>query len=245
MLEAGEGGVPPPPDLPVESSSPPRPAPSDSPSGTSSDRTNIADFAQMYALSRNPFGIGAILPMILLAFIGLEGFLLAINGGVFGSNPDPQVYYRLVGGFGVITTGLLLIPAVVLRGEITFDGRGITMSVGRNRIEATWDQVVGLVYTQDAGVCVKTRGQRQTRPSIRTAGGLKAADGEALIPIRLFGDRRFSILYEIRDRVPEAAWRPALEAADPPGTRRPIAVYTLAVLLGILSVTAVALHYVH
>ena len=41
----------------------------------------------------------------------------------------------------------------------------------------------------------------------------------------MFGDRQFSILYDIRDRLPEASWRPALERVGSRSQWRILAYY--------------------
>ena len=201
--------------------------------GAADDSTGpltIAQYSQLYAVSRNPFGLAAILPLILFAFIGLEIGLLA--------NIDVD---KLLGGFMIVSTGLLLIPAVVLKGFITFDDKGINMRFGKQTLSASCDKVAVLTYEQDSGVCVLLKGQTQSRPKIRVAGGLHAEDGgEAIIPIRFFGDRRFAILYEVRDRVPESAWKHALQQAQPGSSRRPLIIYGLTVLFGIGCMIAVA-----
>jgi hypothetical protein len=204
---------------------------SGSSAGTRAPMT-IAQYSQMYTVSRNPFGPAAILPALVLAFLALEIGLIynwSIN--------------ELLGGFLIICTGLLLVPAVALRGSITFDDQGITFRNGKKSITATWNQVTGLTYDRDSGVCVSLKGQTQSQPVIRSAGGLRAAEGEAVIPIRYFGDRRFAILYEIRDRVPESAWREALSHAESPASKRPLIIYAGVVLLGIGSIVAVAINY--
>lgn len=195
----------------------------------SSDLT-IAKYSQLYAVSRNPFGLAAVLPLVLFSFIGLEVGLLT-------SVPVD----KLMAAFMIITAGLLLIPAVVLKGYITFDDEGIALRFGKRTLSASWDKVAGLTYEQDSGVCVLLKGQTQSQPRIRLAGGLHADEnGEAVIPIRFFGDRRFAILYEVRDRVPESAWKHALQQAQPGSSRRPLIIYSLTVLFAIGCMVAVA-----
>ena len=41
-------------------------------------------------------------------------------------------------------------------------------------------------------------------------GGLSARDGNVTIPLRMFGDRQFSIIYDLREQLPEPKWVPAL-----------------------------------
>ncbi len=195
----------------------------------------IAEYAQLYSVSRNPFGIAAVLPLIIFAFIGLE------VGVLYNVATD-----QLLGAFMIVSTGLLLIPAVVLRGDVTFDDEGIQLRYGKRSITAPWNCVQGLSFRRDCGVCVVLKGQTQTAERIRIPGGLEATrGGEAFIPLRFFGDRRFAILYEIRDRVPAGAWQNALANERPPSSRRPLLVYGLTVLFGAAAMIAVAIAETH
>jgi hypothetical protein len=47
----------------------------------------------------------------------------------------------------------------------------------------------------------------------------------------MFGDRQFSILYDVRDRLPESAWRDAVERANARSTPRIQAVYAITVAI--------------
>ena len=209
------------------------------PDGSTVRPMSIARYSQLYAVSRNPFGLALILPLIVFSFIGLEAVLLiVIAWGDFNYASAKTI----LTGFLIITTGLMLIPAVVLRGYITFDDKGIEMRYAKQRLAATWDKVAGLTYERDSGVCVLLKGQEQSQPKITVAGGLRAREGgEAVIPIRFFGDRRFAILYEVRDRVPESAWKHALQQAQPGGSRRPLIIYALTVAFGAACMVAVAI----
>lgn len=174
--------------------------------------------------------MSAILPLLTFAFLGLA----------FGLIFDWPVQ-ESVAAFLLITLGLLLIPAMTLRGDATLNDEGLTFRSGRQTISATWAQVSGLVYRPDCGICIHTRGQTQSPTVIKAPGGLSARDGEGFIPVRYFGDRRFAIMYEIRDHIPDAAWRRSLDATQPDSALHPRFVYALAVAFSILSVAAVVI----
>jgi hypothetical protein len=184
-----------------------------------------------YAVTRNPFAIWSILPGIALAFAALAMAITFIN--------DATLATTAVGGFLVVTLGLLLIPAVSLKGSLSLTHDGITFERGKDHLTASWEQVQGIVNRRDAGLCLVIKDPQTTRQSWRLPGGFGVSGGEARIPLRFFGDRQFSILYDIRDRLPESAWRPALEQAQPRGTWRILAVYA-----GTVAVCGTALYAV-
>lgn len=195
-----------------------------------------------YAVSRNPFAIWAILPLVTLSFVALafaEFFgddTVAINW--FGNTSVTSV---TVIAFAIIALGLMLIPAVVLKGSLNLTHDGVTFERGKDHLTAGWDQVTGLVYRRDAGLCMTMEGARQTRSSIRLPGGFNATDGSVRIPLRMFGDRQFSILYDMRDRLPEASWLPAVEQVKERSPRMNLAIYAGVVLISALAVIAVAI----
>ena len=94
------------------------------------------------------------------------------------------------------------------------------------------------MHTRDAGLCMTVRGQQQTKKHWKLPGGFRADGQSAQIPLRFFGDRQFSILYDIRERLNERAWRPALEQAErrTRSTIRCDLVYGAAVAIGGLAV---------
>src|ERR1700737_3011314 len=95
-----------------------------------------------YAVTTNPFAISAILPSVTVAFIGLAVAMLYIN--------DSYLAGIAVGAFVVITAGLMLIPAVALKGSLNLTHDGITFARGKQHLTAGWDQVTGLVNRRDA-----------------------------------------------------------------------------------------------
>ncbi|MFN2582813.1 MAG: hypothetical protein ABR498_08755, partial [Candidatus Dormibacteria bacterium] len=114
---------------------------------------------------------------------------------------------------------------------------GITFARGKHHFTAGWDQVVGVVNKRDAGLCLVMRNPQTTNQNWRMPGGFHVNGIEAQIPLRYFGDRQFSILYDIRDRLPEQAWRAALDKAS----KRP-AWMILAVYGGTVAVCGLALY---
>jgi hypothetical protein len=179
-------------------------------------------------VTRNPFAISAILPATALTFAALAVAMLFIN--------DSYLATIAVGAFVVVTTGLMLIPAVTLKGSLNLTHDGITFERGKQHLTAGWDQVTGVVNRRDAGLCLMIANPQQSTPRIRLAGGFSAQKGMAQIPLRMFGDRQFSILYDIRDRLPDAAWRPALERASRRSPTQILLVYG-----GIVAICGVAL----
>ncbi|MFN2450888.1 MAG: hypothetical protein ABR541_00885, partial [Candidatus Dormibacteria bacterium] len=148
-------------------------------------------------------------------------------------------------GFIVLTTGLLLVPAVVLRGSLLVGHDGITMERGTEHLTAAWEDVEGLRWNALTGLSLVLRGQRQTQPTWKLPGGFRAVDGDgATIPLRLFGDRQYSMIYDIRDRVPEGAWMSAVEQASGRRTTRCLVVYGVVVLADLVAL-AIAYAVVH
>jgi hypothetical protein len=159
-----------------------------------------------YAVTRNPFAIWSVLPVITLAFAGL-----AISVTVMS---DPIQLLTALGAFAVVALGMLLVPAVALKGSLNLTHDGVTFERGKHHLTAGWSEMAGLVWRRDAGLCLLIRGQDQTKANWTLPGGFRAANGVAQIPLRFFGDRQFSILYDIRDRLPAEAWKTALEQAE-------------------------------
>src|SRR5438270_10370460 len=75
-----------------------------------------------YAVTRNPFAIWAVLPSLTLAFAGLAFAMLFIT--------DAYTAGIAVSAFMVVTAGLLLIPAVSLKGTLNLTHDGITYARG-------------------------------------------------------------------------------------------------------------------
>ena len=174
-------------------------------------RLRLAHPTRGYAVTRNPFAIWAVLPLITLTFIGLAiAEFFGDDTVVVSAFSSNTVVSITVVAFLIVTLGLLLIPAVTLKGSINFSHDGITFERGRDHLTAGWDELVGLAYRRGAGLCLALEGAQQTRRSMRLPGGFRAVDGSVLIPLRMFGDRQFSILYDVRDRLPEARWLPAV-----------------------------------
>jgi len=159
-----------------------------------------------YAVTRNPFAIWQVLPLITLSFAGLALAMIYIG--------DAYLASLAVAAFMVVTAGLLLVPAVALKGSLNLTHDGITFERGKQHLTAAWDQVTGLVTRSGPGLCLQIKRAQQTTPIIKLPGGFSARNGDVCIPLRMFGDRQFSILYDIRDRLPEQSWRAVLVQAS-------------------------------
>ncbi|GAC1341666.1 MAG: hypothetical protein NVSMB29_12510 [Candidatus Dormibacteria bacterium] len=178
-----------------------------------------------YSVSRNPFTVPAVLPGVILAVLALG---IALYAGA-----DPVV---ACGAFIVTGVGLLLVPAVVLRGSLLVGHDGITLERGREHLTAAWEDIEGLRWNSLTGLNLVLRGQRQTLPTWKLPGGFHAVDGgTATIPMRLFGDRQYSVIYDIRDRVPQGAWMPAVEQASGRRTTRCLVIYAGVVLADLVA----------
>ena len=162
-----------------------------------------------YAVTQNPFAIWEVLPVITLAFAGLAIAMTYIS--------DAGNAEIALGAFAIVTLGMLLVPAVTLKGTFDLTHDGVAFVRGKDHFTAGWDQVKGIVNRRDAGLCLVFANPQTTRPNWRMPGGFHARADEAQLPLRYFGDRQFSILYDIRDRLPDDAWRPAVDRAS----RRP------------------------
>jgi hypothetical protein len=143
--------------------------------------------------------------------------------------------------FTILALGLLLIPAVTLKGSLNLTHDGVTFERGKDHLTAGWDQVTGLIYRRDSGLCMTMKGAQQTRPSMRLPGGFNATNGDVRIPLRMFGDRQFSILYDIRERLPEASWLPAVEQVKERSPLMNLAIYAGVVLVSAGAMIAVAI----
>jgi hypothetical protein len=159
-----------------------------------------------YAVSRNPFAVWSILPLLALSFAGLAIAMIFIS--------DATTAAIAVSAFLVVTVGLLLVPAVSLKGTINLTHDGIAFARGKHHLTAAWEDVVGLRFHRGGGLCLVIQGAEQTTARIRMPGGFVSTYDETVIPLRLFGDRQFSILYDLRDRLPEQRWHDAVARAD-------------------------------
>ncbi len=195
-----------------------------------------------YAVSRNPFAIWAVLPLLTMAFAGLAiaeflgDYSVVVNW--FGAVAPISL---TVTAFLVVTLGLLLVPAITLKGSLNLSHDGVTFERGKQHLTASWEQVTGLVYRRDAGLCLTMEGAQQTTPRMRLAGGFDAVAGAVRIPLRMFGDRQFSILYDIRERLPEASWLPAVQKVRERSPRMNLAIYAAVVLISAGAIIAVAM----
>ena len=196
-----------------------------------------------YAVSRNPFAIWSILPLVTAAFVGMAiaefygDFQLGIPW--FGNTTYATSLTAIV--FAVVTCGLMLIPAVSLKGSLNLTHDGITFERGKQHFTAGWDQVTGLTYRRDAGLCLEVSNPQITTKSIRVPGGLYADATHAQVPLRFFGDRQFSILYDIRDRLPQERWMPAVQQVNERPSWMNLAIYAAAVAIGVGAMVAVTL----
>jgi hypothetical protein len=195
-----------------------------------------------YAVSRNPFAIWAVLPLITLAFVGLAfAEFFGDDTVVVNWLGNSTVTSITVIAFAVVVLGLLLIPAITLKGSLNLTHDGVTFERGKDHLTAAWEQVTGLAYRSDAGLCLTMEGAHQTRPSLRLPGGFNATKGSVRIPLRLFGDRQFSILYDVRDRLPEQSWLPAVQRVRERSPRMNLAIYAAVVLICAGAMIAVAI----
>jgi hypothetical protein len=195
-----------------------------------------------YAVSRNPFAIWPVLPMITLAFIGLAlAEVIGDDTVVVSWLGNSSVVSVTAVAFAVVILGLLLVPAVTLKGSLNLTHDGVTFERGRDHLTAGWDQVTGLVHRRDAGLCLTMEGAQQTRPSLGLPGGFNATRGSVRIPLRMFGDRQFSILYDVRDRIAEERWLPAVQMVRERSPRLNLVIYAAVVLLSAGAMIAVAI----
>ena len=67
---------------------------------------------------------------------------------------DATLATTAVGGFLMVTLGLLLIPAVSLKGSLSLTHDGITFERGKDHLTASWEQVQAIVNRRDAGLCL-------------------------------------------------------------------------------------------
>lgn len=187
--------------------------------------------ARGYTVTRNPFAIWEVLPAIVLCFAGLAIAMQFINNGYLAT--------IALGGFIVATLGVLLVPAISLKGTLNVTPEGIIFQRGKESVTASWSQVAAVVNRRDCGLTLIVNNAQQTSRRIRVPGGFHADNGAVRIPLRMFGDRQFSILYDIRDRLPEAVWRDALEEAGKRSTTEILLVYAGMVAFCSLAVWAV------
>ena len=192
---------------------------------TPSGKLTLTHPTRGYAVTRNPFAIAAILPLVVATFIGLDIAVLL--------NVDPVV---MSGAFIVMVCGWMLIPAVALRGSLNLTHDGITFERGKDFLTADWAHVSGLSYKSDCGLCVTFEGATQSRPDIKLPGGFRATNGAVQIPLRMFGDRQYSILYDVRDQIPPARWREAIDLANKWSTTKSQVVYA-----GVVGISCVAM----
>ena len=203
---------------------------------------SIRDSRRAYALSGSPFTVPAILPLITLAFIGtaLTVSLASVDLGTM---------LPLLGGLTVICAGLLLIPAVSVRGTVSTTDRGIAFSCtnraiiggnggrlparGEHIVAAPW-QRVSLFTDFTGGLCLRMRAPEVLGGDFSMPGGLEIRTGrDAILPLRMLGDRKFAVIDAIRDNVEAAAWEPALEHSGARSRTASRLVYGLTTLVSI------------
>jgi hypothetical protein len=194
-----------------------------------------------YAVTRNPFAIWSVLPSIVLAFVALGVAELVGDYSVYVGGDTLRLVDVTVAAFLVVTLGLLLIPAVALKGSINLTHDGVTFERGKHHLTAGWDQIDGLANRRDAGLCLMVRNPQMTTETMKLPGGFYADKTMAQIPLRYFGDRQYSIIYDVRDRVPEANWQPALAETKHRSSRSIQFVYGATALICALAIIAVAI----
>jgi hypothetical protein len=195
-----------------------------------------------YAVTRNPFAIWAILPLLTLAFIALAfAEFFGDNTIVLTGFGQASVVSVTAIAFAIVALGILLVPAVALKGSLNLTHDGVTFERGKDHLTAGWEQVSGLVYRSGPGLCLAIHGAQQTRRSMRLPGGFRAVDGAVEIPLRMFGDRQFSILYDLRDRLPEQSWLPAVQRVKERSPHMNLAIYAGVVLISAGAMIAVAI----
>jgi hypothetical protein len=190
-----------------------------------------------YAVSRNPFTVWAVLPSITLATAVLAIAMLFIS--------DAYLASIAAGAYLFVTAGVLLIPAVALKGSLSLTHDGIVFQRGKQNLTAGWERVTGILFRRGPGLSLVIRDPEQSTPSIRAPGGFYATQGEANIPLRMFGDRQFSILYDIRDRLPQSAWRDAVNRASSRSQIRILLVYAAVVAVACGALFAVMYAVTH
>ena len=156
----------------------------------------------VYGVTGNPFAIPLVLPLIAAAVLAMDVAMLL--------NADPRA---ASGGLLVFVCGLLLIPALVQRGRLDINGDGLTFTNKNNVVTGDW-QNVAITNDDYCGPCITIYNPAMSATKDQhMPGGFEATKASTKIPFRLFGDRRFSILYDMEYHVPDNRWQDALEAA--------------------------------
>jgi hypothetical protein len=192
-------------------------------------RLTLLHPTRSYAVSRNPFVIPAILPLTVAAFLAVEVAVLV------GANPLPTA-----GGLMFFVTGLLAIAAVNQRGVISLTHDGVVFQQGTRRITSDWDHVAGIVSRPTGGLCLEIVKPEMSEKKISAPGGLCAEpNSTAVIPLRMFGDRQYSIMYDLRERLPEQRWKDVLAKASERSPQRILFVYGATVAICCLAMFVV------
>lgn len=173
--------------------------------------------SRVYAMSRNPFGIIYILPAIIIDVLIAE---LLIDFSV-----DTKIIAAVCSALAFV---ILTVPAATLNGRIIFTDKDVELLYGSRRLVMPWSGVTGLAHHSRFGLCLQ--GKSSTEQRMNSINGICVSDGEARIPLRLFGDRRFAMFYEVRDHAPSRDWMQALRVR-PISSRYPLLIYGAAVIV--------------
>lgn len=185
---------------------------------------SIRDSRRAYALSGSPFTVPAILPLLTLAFIGTA--LTVAVGSI-----DLGTMLPLLGGLAMVCVGLLTIPALTVGGTVSMTDRGIGFSrrnraifganigrlpaKGEHTAAATWSNV-SLFTDFNGGLCLRLADPEIIGGELRMPGGLHIRPGDdAVLPLRMLGDRKFAVIDAVRENADASMWAPALSTAGP------------------------------
>jgi hypothetical protein len=201
---------------------------------------SIRDSRRAYALSGSPFTVAAILPLITLAFIGT-----AITVSL--ASIDLGTMLPLTGGLAILCTGLLLIPALGVGGTLSMTERGIAFTRmnrailggnggliparGEHTVAAPWRNV-SLFTDFTGGLCLRMSDPEIVGGELRMPGGLHIRPGDdAVLPLRMLGDRKFAVIDAVRENADQSMWGPALERSGERSRASSRLVYALTTLV--------------